>query len=161
MTRRRGVPADEDEGLRTVAACFAPVSTIVGKTWDLHLEKVVRVGRDENLAMIAESVAFLAARASASSTTPSTSSTPGAPTRPTRWRACGPLPRRGAERVVLCDTNGSSLPHEIGAATAAVVAAAGRRASRVGIHCHNDPECGVANSLAAVSSRRARRSRGR
>jgi 2-isopropylmalate synthase len=61
MTRRRGVPAAQDEALRTLAACFTPVTTIVGKTWDLHLEKVVRVDREENLAMIAESVAFLVA----------------------------------------------------------------------------------------------------
>src|SRR3954463_14760933 len=61
MTRRRDVPADEDEGLQTLAACFAPVCTIVGKTWSLHLEKVVRVDRAENLAMIAESVAYLVA----------------------------------------------------------------------------------------------------
>ena len=62
MTRRRGVAAQDDEGLRTLAACFAPVCTLVGKTWGLHLEKVVRVSREENLAMIAESVAFLSAQ---------------------------------------------------------------------------------------------------
>jgi 2-isopropylmalate synthase len=61
MTRRRGVEAAEDDGLRVLAESWTPVSTIVGKTWGLHLEKVVRVGRDENLAMIAESVAFLVA----------------------------------------------------------------------------------------------------
>ena len=61
MTRRRGASAEEDEGLRILAACFAPVCTIVGKTWALHLEKVVRVDRAENLAMIEESVAFLVA----------------------------------------------------------------------------------------------------
>src|ERR1700736_1152297 len=61
MTRRRGIGADEDPGLRVLADCFAPVSTLVGKTWALHLEKVVKVDRDENLRMIAESVAFLAA----------------------------------------------------------------------------------------------------
>ena len=61
MTRRRGVAAEEDDGLQILARCFAPVCTIVGKTWALHLEKVVRVGRDENLRMIEESVAFLAA----------------------------------------------------------------------------------------------------
>src|SRR6478735_3394602 len=61
MTRRRDVTADQDEGLQTHAASFAPVTTIVGKTWGLHLEKVVRVSREENLAMIGESVAFLAA----------------------------------------------------------------------------------------------------
>ena len=60
MTRRRGVPADEDPALRRLADCWAPVATIVGKTWGLHLEKVVRVAREENLSMIADSVAFLA-----------------------------------------------------------------------------------------------------
>ena len=62
MTRRRDVTADADPALRVLAACFAPVCTIVGKTWGLHLEKVVRVGRDDNLAMIEESVAFLVAQ---------------------------------------------------------------------------------------------------
>src|SRR5918911_627383 len=61
MTRRRGLRADEDPALRTLADCFAPVCTLVGKTWALHLEKVVRVDREENLRMISESVAFLAA----------------------------------------------------------------------------------------------------
>jgi len=62
MTRRRDVAADADPALRVLADCFAPVCTIVGKTWGLHLEKVVRVDRDENLAMIEESVAFLVAQ---------------------------------------------------------------------------------------------------
>ena len=99
MTRRRGVRADEDVALRVLAESFAPVATIVGKTWDLHLDKVVRVDRDENLRMIDESVAFLRARGrSASSTTPSTSSTATRPTRRTRCAACAPRSRRAPSR---------------------------------------------------------------
>ena len=52
--------------------------------------------------------------------------------------------------MTLCDTNGSSLPSQIAAATAAALGGARRRAAQVGIHCHNDAECGVANTLAAV-----------
>jgi 2-isopropylmalate synthase len=149
MTRRRDVPAPEDEGLRTLAACFAPVCTIVGKTWALHLEKVVRVDRVENLAMIAESVAFLVAagkrvvydaehffdayRDDAAYALDCLRAAAGA----------------GAETVSICDTNGSSLPGQVAEATGAVVAAVGDRV-RVAIHCHNDAEVGVANSLAAV-----------
>ena len=59
MTRRRGVAAGADDGLRILAGCFAPVITLVGKASVLHVEKVVRVEREENLAMIAESIAFL------------------------------------------------------------------------------------------------------
>src|SRR5690242_7904375 len=62
MTRRRDTTAENDSALRVLAESFAPVSTHVGKTWSLHLEKVVRAGRDENLAMIGESVAFLVAQ---------------------------------------------------------------------------------------------------
>src|SRR5947208_14189115 len=59
MTRRRDMAASDDPALRVLADCFAPVCTLVGKTWALHLEKVVKVDREENLRMIAESVAFL------------------------------------------------------------------------------------------------------
>src|SRR4051794_38388262 len=61
MTRRRDTAADADPALRLLAGSFAPVCTLVGKTWSLHLEKVVKVDRDENLRMIEESVAFLVA----------------------------------------------------------------------------------------------------
>jgi len=61
MTRRREIAAEQDDGLRILAESFAPVCTLVGKASVLHVEKVVRVSREENLAMIAESVAFLVA----------------------------------------------------------------------------------------------------
>jgi 2-isopropylmalate synthase len=147
MTRRRDVAADADPGLRQLADCFAPVCTIVGKTWGLHLDKVVRVGRDENLAMIAESVAFLVAQGKRV--------VYDAEHFFDAWRddatyalAClRAAAEAGAERVVLCDTNGSSLPHEI---TEAVGALPGDLVT--GIHCHNDAECGVANTLAGVQA---------
>ena len=58
MTRRRGTEAEDDPALLTLVGSFAPVVTLVGKTWGLHLEKVTKVSREENLAMIADSVAF-------------------------------------------------------------------------------------------------------
>ena len=150
MTRRRGVAAPDDEGLRTLAACFAPVCTIVGKTWALHLEKVVKVSREENLAMIAESVAFLAAQGKRV-IYDAEHFLDGFRADPAYALACvRAAAAAGAERVVLCDTNGSSLPGQIADAVGAVVAELGPE--RVGIHCHNDLELGVANTLAAVSA---------
>jgi 2-isopropylmalate synthase len=150
MTRRREVAAADDPALRVLADCFVPVCTLVGKTWSLHLDKVVRVDREENLAMIADSVAFLV----------------GAGKRVIYdaehffdgWRddrdyalAClRTAAEAGAERVVLCDTNGSSLPAQVGATVAEVVAAL--EGFAVGIHCHDDCGCGVANTLAAVAA---------
>jgi 2-isopropylmalate synthase len=147
MTRRRDVAAQDDEALRLLADSFAPVCTLVGKTWSLHLEKVVRVGRDENLAMIADSVAYLVGEGKtvvydAEHFFDAWREDTGYALQCARAAADA-----GAAWVTLCDTNGASLPHEVEAATAAVVAALD---VPVGIHCHNDAECGVANSLAAV-----------
>ena len=150
MTRRRGVAAHDDEGLRTLAACFAPVCTLVGKTWGLHLEKVVRVSREENLAMIAESVAFLAAQGKRV-IYDAEHFFDGFRDDPAYALAClRAAVEAGAERVVGCDTNGSSLPAQVAEAIGTAVAALGPE--HVGVHCHNDLELGVANTLAAVQS---------
>ncbi len=151
MTRRRDLAADEDPALRTLAASFAPVCTIVGKTWGLHLEKVTRASRDENLAMIAESVEFLRAAGKrvvydAEHFFDGWRDDPGYALKCLRAAA-----EAVAFNVTLCDTNGASLPDEVAAATAAVVAELGERVE-VGIHTHNDAECAVANSLAAVEA---------
>jgi 2-isopropylmalate synthase len=147
MTRRRGVAAEDDDALRLLAGTFASVCTLVGKTWSLHLEKVVRVDREENLRMIAESVGFLAREGKTVVYDCEHFFDAWRDDRGYALRCARAAAEAGAAWVTLCDTNGASLPHEVGEATAAVVAAVG---APVGIHCHNDAEVGVANSLAAV-----------
>jgi 2-isopropylmalate synthase len=151
MTRRRDVSADDDAALRVLAECFAPVVCLVGKSWRLHVDKVIKVTAEENLAMIADSIAFLRAagkrpvfdaehffdgyRDDAAYALECVRAAAGA----------------GAEDVTLCDTNGGSLPSFVGEATAAVVADL-NGGVEIGIHTHNDAECAVANSLAAVEA---------
>ncbi len=147
MTRRRGVAAADDEALRLLAGSFAPVCTLVGKTWSLHLEKVVRVDGDENLRMIDESVAFLAREGKTVVYDCEHFFDAWRDDREYALRCARVAAEAGAAWVTLCDTNGASLPHEVEQATAAVAAALD---TSVGIHCHNDAECGVADSLAAV-----------
>jgi 2-isopropylmalate synthase len=148
MTRRRDLTADADPALRVLAGCFAPVCTLVGKTWGLHLDKVVRVSREENLALISDSVAFLAGEGKRV-IYDAEHFFDGFRDDPEYALAClGAAAQAGAERVVMCDTNGSSLPHQIGEAVRVV--AASLEGVALGIHCHNDLECGVANSLVAV-----------
>ena len=150
MTRRRDVAASEDPALRLIAECFAPLCTIVGKTWSLHLEKVVRVDRDENLRMIEDSVAFLVGEGKRVIY--------DAEHFFDAWRddaeyallCLRAAANAGAERLVLCDTNGSSLPGQITEAVSGV--AAGLPGVPLGIHCHDDAGCGVANSLAGVAA---------
>ena len=146
-TRRKGCAPEDDPNLKALVDVGAPVCTLVGKTWTLHVSEVLRVSLDENLAMIEESVAFLrghgrevvydaehffdgyrADRAYALET----------------LRAAA---RGGADAVVLCDTNGGSMPWDVEAIVREV---AGELDVAIGIHCHNDSECAVANSLAAV-----------
>ena len=150
MTRRRGAHASEDAGLRVLAECFAPVTTIVGKTWTLHVEKVVRVSREENLAMIAESVAFLVAQGKRVLFDAEHVFDGLRADRDYVIACLRAAADAGAERLVLCDTNGPSLPSAIAADVADVARALPGVA--LGIHCHNDGGCAVANSLMAVEA---------
>jgi 2-isopropylmalate synthase len=151
MTRRRGVAAAADEALAVVVDSFAPVVCLVGKSWRLHLEKVTKVSDEENLAMIAESVALCRARGKRV-VFDAEHFFDGYRDDPAYALECARAAAgAGAENVTLCDTNGGSLPGFVGAATAAAVEALGGGAE-VGIHTHDDAGCAVANSLAAVEA---------
>jgi len=148
MTRRRGVKADQDAGLRALLDSHAPVTTVVGKTWDLHVREVLRASEQENLDMVHESLALLAGEGrevvfDAEHFFDGYQANPDYALSVLRAAA-----QAGATTLVLCDTNGGS--------TLAHVAHAVRRATRefpgvrIGIHCHNDCALAVANTLMAV-----------
>jgi 2-isopropylmalate synthase len=151
MTRRRDRGAEEDEALAVLVESFAPVVCLVGKSWGLHLEKVIKVSAEENLAMIADSIAFCRERGKrpifdAEHFFDGYRDDAGYALECVRAAAAA-----GAENVTLCDTNGGSLPPFVAAATAAVKEALGGGVE-VGIHTHDDAGLAVANSLAAVEA---------
>jgi len=151
MTRRRDVAAEEDDALAVLVSSFAPVVCLVGKSWRLHVDKVIRVTAEENLAMIADSIAFLRAQGKravfdAEHFFDGYRDDDGYALECVRAAADA-----GAENVTLCDTNGGSLPGLVAEATAAVAAELGGEVE-IGIHTHDDAECAVANSLAAVGA---------
>jgi 2-isopropylmalate synthase len=151
MTRRRGMSAAEDGALAVVTESFAPVVCLVGKSWRLHLEKVTKVSDEENLAMIADSIAFCRERGKRA-VFDAEHFFDGYRDDPAYALECARAAAdAGAENVTLCDTNGGSLPSLVGETVAAVVEALGDGVE-VGIHTHNDAECAVANSLAAVEA---------
>jgi 2-isopropylmalate synthase len=150
MTRRRDARADEDAGLRVLAECFAPVCTIVGKSSVLHVEQVVRVTREENLAMIAESVRFLREQGKRVLFDAEHFFDGWAEDSAYALESLRAAADAGAERLVLCDTNGGSLPSTISRVVGEVRAALPD--VPLGIHCHNDTDCAVANSLVAVEA---------
>ena len=150
MTRRRGVDADDDEGLRVLAASFAPACTLVGKSSIVQAETVLKVSPAENLAMIGESIAYLRAHGKrvlfdAEHFFDGLAADAGYAFECLRVAA-----QAGAERVVLCDTNGGSLPLDVHTAVLSVRAQLPDVA--LGIHTHDDTGCAVANTLVAVQA---------
>lgn len=149
-TRRADSTVEQDHNVQALIACGAPVAVLVGKSSPMHVTEVLRTTLDENLAMIHETVAHLKSRglevlfdaehffdgyrldADYALAT---------------LRAAA---EAGADRLVLCDTNGGCLPSEVTRMVAAVTAAFSNRS--IGIHAHDDTGVAVANTLAAVEA---------
>ena len=127
----------------------APVITIVGKTSDFHAQKVLGVSLEENLAMIADTVAYLCEQGreviyDAEHFFDGWKANPEYAAQTIQAAA-----QAGAKMIVMCDTNGGSLPEEVSEIT---VAAASKVDKPLGIHTHNDCELAAANSLAAIDA---------
>jgi 2-isopropylmalate synthase len=149
MTRRAGVKVEEDPNLQKILAANTPIVTLVGKTSDFHVEAALKISLDENLRMIEESVAYMKSHGrrvfyDAEHFFDTWKSNPEYALKTLTAAATG-----GAEVLVLCDTNGGTLPNEIAAGVSAIREKLG---VAVGIHTHNDCELGVANALAAVAA---------
>jgi len=154
MTRRRGVKAADDLGMKSLLDSQAPVITIVGKTSDFHATKVLGVSLEENIDMIRDTIAYLC--------------NAGPPGKKREviydaehffdgWKANPEYAAKtiqaaaeaGASIIVMCDTNGGSLPEEVASITKE---AATKVDKPLGIHTHNDCELAVANSLASIDA---------
>ena len=147
-TCKKGVAAEEDQGLADLVASGAPVATIVGKTWDAQVTRALLTTLDENLRMIRDSVSFLK-RQGLTVVFDAEHFFDGYKANPDYALSCvRAASEAGADSIDLCETNGGALPFEVGEIAAAVAAAL--PGQQLGIHCHNDSGCAVANTLAAV-----------
>ncbi len=148
MTRRPGRSAENDPGLASMLDAKAGTICMVGKTWDYHVDVALSIERQENIDMIAESIAYLAA-AGRETMFDAEHFFDGFKANSDYALQCVTAAHKaGARWVVLCDTNGGTLPDEIERMVGAVIEHV--PGTSVGIHCHNDTENAVANSLAAV-----------
>lgn len=153
MTRRKEINPADDAGMRALVASGAPIITIVGKTWDLHVDEVLRVSREENLAMIRDSLAFCQAGPDCEAVFYDAEHFFDG-YRANRDYTLATLHAAlegGATRLVLCDTNGGSLPEWVSQVVTDVRAELGSDV-KLAIHTHNDSGVAVANSLAAVQA---------
>ncbi len=149
-TRKKGVAARDDEGLAALLESGAPVVAIVGKTWDEQVTRALQAPLEENVAMIADSVAFCKA-AGRRVVFDAEHFFDGFAANPDYALACVKAASdAGADSIDLCETNGGALPFQVAETVAAVRKALPH--TPLGIHCHNDSGCAVANTLAAVGA---------
>ncbi len=148
-TRRAGVRADDDETLRHLVNAQTEAVCIVAKSSEMHVVDALRTTLDEAVAMVADSVAFLRANdlrvfLDAEHFFDGYKANPEF-----TLRVLQAAEEAGAEALVLCDTNGGTLPYEVERIVASVLR---HFETQVGVHFHNDSGCAVANSLAAVGA---------
>ena len=147
-TCKKGVAAEDDKGLADLVNCGAPIATIVGKTWDAQVTRALLTTLEENLRMIRDSVAYLKSKGlivvfDAEHFFDGYAANPDYAMTCVRTAA-----EAGADSIDLCETNGGALPFNVEAAVRAVAEAL--PGQQLGIHCHNDSGCAVANTLSAV-----------
>ena len=147
MTRKKNTDAADDLGLKALLDAETPVVTIVGKTWDFHVTNVLGATLDENLRMIGDTIAHLRA-AGRTVMYDAEHFFDGYRANPDyALRTLRAAEDAGAGVVILCDTNGGTMPERIAELVALV---RDKLTCEVGIHCHNDCDLAVANTLAGV-----------
>lgn len=148
-TRRPGILAEDDPLLQALVASEAPVKTIFGKTWDLHVTEIIRTTLEENLEMIESSIAYLK-KHSEEVCYDAEHFFDGYKANPQyAIDTLKAAERGGADFLVLCDTNGGTMPWEVEEMTKAIKE---QFSTPLGVHVHNDSGLGVANTLYAVKS---------
>lgn len=149
-TRRKGIKACDDANLQSVLKAKAPVACIFGKSWDLHVHEILSTTKEENEAMIEDTMRYLTQQGMAVFFDAEHFFDGYKANRDFALDALGAAVKGGAQRLVLCDTNGGAFPNEIADAVRVVM----ERYPNVpvGVHCHNDGGMAVANSIAAVDA---------
>jgi 2-isopropylmalate synthase len=146
-TRRAGVKAAEDDTLNKLVVANTSVVCLVAKSWDRHVIDALRTDLDEAVAMVADSVGFFVARGKRVFLDAEHFFDGYRHNPEFARRVLVAAEEAGAEALVLCDTNGGTLPDDVERIVSEVYASTD---AQIGIHCHNDAGCAVANSLAAV-----------
>jgi 2-isopropylmalate synthase len=149
MTRKAGERAEDSAVLRDLLDAGTEVVCLVGKSWDLHVTEALRTTLDEGVAMVRDSIAFLRSEGRRAFFDAEHFFDGYRQNQAFALAVLSAAQEAGAERLVLCDTNGGALPHEVARIVGEVRATAD---VPLGVHVHNDAGCAVANSLVAVEA---------
>jgi 2-isopropylmalate synthase len=147
-TRRADTKVEDDASLDAILACKARTAALVGKTWDMHVKTVLGCSLDENLQLCADSVEYLKKRGIEIIFDAEHFYDGCRENREYAMKVLTAAADAGADVLVLCDTNGGSMPDQIYEITRAVCEKFS--SLPIGIHTHNDSDCATANTLAAV-----------
>ena len=148
-TRRPNVKAADDEQVRALIDSKAPIITVVAKSHDLHVDLALKTSLDENLAMVRDTISFMVKEGRRVFLDAEHFFDGYRANKAYALEVVRVAMEAGADVAALCDTNGGMLPTEIADVVADALAVTG---ARVGIHCHNDTGCAIANSLAAIDA---------
>ncbi len=146
-TRRAGIRASADRNLQLILRAETPVATVVGKTWDFHVREALRISEQENLDILHDTISYLKRHVDEVIFDAEHFFDGFSGNREFAIACLKAVAEAGADLIALCDTNGGRLPHEIEEAVRAAIESV---PCAIGIHCHNDAEVAVANTIAAV-----------
>jgi 2-isopropylmalate synthase len=147
-TRRADTKVEADASLNAILACKTPAATLVGKSWDMHVKTVLGCSLDENLQLCADSVEYLKKQGIETIFDAEHFYDGYRENSEYAMKVLSAAANAGADVLVLCDTNGGSMPDQIYEITKAVCEKFPTLA--IGIHTHNDSDCATADTLAAV-----------
>jgi 2-isopropylmalate synthase len=148
-TRLPGRHVEDDASLAALLAAETPIVTLVGKSWTLHVDEALRTTRAENVAMVADSVRYMAAHGRRVVFDAEHFFDGYLADRGYALEVLAAAAEAGADTLALCDTNGGTLPDDVGRIVAEV---ADRSRTKIGVHFHNDASCAVANSVVAIAA---------
>lgn len=149
-TKRKNTAAKDDANLRTLRDIPVDYAAIFGKSWDLHVESVLKISLNENLDIIADSVNFLKTSGKKTFFDAEHFFDGFEHNEEYAVKSIKIALEAGADKVILCDTNGGFLPHKISKAIERLKSYYQMDLSKLGIHTHNDTDCAVANTIAAI-----------
>ncbi|HDK17696.1 MAG TPA: citramalate synthase [Nitrospirae bacterium] len=148
-THRASLPVAKDPSIKALLSAKTPVVTVFGKTWDFHVREALRVSKQTNLELIFNTIYYLKKRVPHVLFDAEHFFDGYKANREYAIKTLEAAASAKADRIVLCDTNGGTLPNEIGSIVREMVDSFD---IPIGIHAHNDSECAVANSIIAVES---------
>jgi 2-isopropylmalate synthase len=151
-TKRKGIRPEDDPNIKALLECGTSISCIFGKVWLEHVGLQLRVAPEENLRLISESVSYLKKHGQRVFFDAEHFFDGFLHDKAYAFKTIDAAVDAGAESIVLCDTNGGMLPDQIKEITAEVKEHLKRKKINLGIHCHNDSGCAVANTISACSA---------